>query len=187
MEVISPGKLIPFGSKVYFKATTARIHKQKFEDPAIVGRLVGYETTLGYGLSGTYIVWSLDDFTGIDLHQKANAINRRQIMPHLVKELATVEEGIVFPRKAECERANGTLRGIAEQRLGGILELPAEVGDAIVVVRAVTGGDSWHEDTMHWPRLHVTPRQTRFVPRGTDDGPELSTLDSSRLFVDGNC
>ncbi len=79
------GMLIPFGSKVYFKSSTDRIHKQQFEDLAIVGILAGYETSLGCGWSGTYLVWGLEGFMGIDLHQKLNAINRRHIMPHLMK------------------------------------------------------------------------------------------------------
>ena len=73
------GKLIPFGSKVYFKATTDRVHKQKFEDPAIVGIFAGYETTPWYGWSGAYLVWNLEDFNGVDLHQMSDVINRQQI------------------------------------------------------------------------------------------------------------
>ena len=136
--------MITFGSKVYFKATAERIHKQKVEDPAIVRIFVGYKTALGYGWSGTYLVWNLDDFNGVDLHQRSDVINKRQIMPHIAKKLVITEEAIVCPLKAEYERANGTLEGLAEQRLGGILELPAEAGDATVTVRAVTGGDSLH-------------------------------------------
>ena len=79
------GKLITFGSKVYLKATTERVHTHKLEDLAIVGVCAGCETTLGYGWSGTYLVWNLEDFTGVDLHQGSNAVDRRRIMPHLVK------------------------------------------------------------------------------------------------------
>ena len=31
------GKLVPFGSKVYFRSTTDRVKKQKYEDLAIAG------------------------------------------------------------------------------------------------------------------------------------------------------
>ena len=48
------GKLVPFGSKVYFRSTTDRVKKQKYEDRAIAGVFAGYETTPGYGWSGIY-------------------------------------------------------------------------------------------------------------------------------------
>ncbi len=57
--------------------------------------------------------------------------------------------------QAEYERANGILEGLAEQRLDGILELPAEAGDATVVAHAFAGGDRWHETGRHWFRLRV--------------------------------
>ncbi len=60
--------------------------------------------------------------------------------------MAIVEEGVIFPLKAVLERANGTLEGLAEQQVGGTLELPAEVGHATAVVRACAGGDSWHNN-----------------------------------------
>ncbi len=114
----------------------------------------------------------------------ADVIDKRQIMPHLGKELAIAERGICFPLKGRGqERANGTLEGLAEQQTGRILELPAEAGEATVVVEAVTGGDSWHATKAHWSRLHVVERRERFVPRGTDDGPELSAFDGRHLTI----
>ncbi len=73
-----------------------------------------------------------------------------------------------FRAKAEFEIANGTLEGLADQWIGGLLELLAEVGDATVLARACTGGDSWHETEKHWFCLHAVPRHARFVPPGKD-------------------
>ena len=106
------GKLVPFGSKVFFKSTTDRVKTQKYEDPAIVGVFAGYETTPGYGWSGIYLAWRLEDFAGMDLRQNSHAIARRQLIPYVVRELEIAEEGIVYPLKAEYERVNTTLEGI---------------------------------------------------------------------------
>ena len=86
----------------------------------------------------------------------------------------------MFPFKAEFDRANGMLEGLVEQRTCDLLELTAEVGDATVVAKTVTGGDIWHA-TKFW--LHVVSRRTRCVPCGTDDGPELSPLDVGRIML----
>ena len=102
------GQLVPFGSKVYFISTTDRVKKQKYEDLAIAGVFAGYETTLGYGWSGIYLVWRLEDFAGMDLKQKSHVTARRQLIPYIARELGIAEEGIVYPLKAEYERGNRT-------------------------------------------------------------------------------
>ena len=90
------GNIAPFGSKVFFRSTTDRARKQKFEDPAIVGVFAGYAATLGYGWSGIYLVWRLEDFVDIDFRNKSHAISRRQLLPFIVRELERVEEGVVY-------------------------------------------------------------------------------------------
>ena len=90
------GKLTPFGSKVYFKSTTLRSQKKKFEDSATVGLFAGYEMTPGYGWSRIYLVWKLDDFTNVELRQNSHIINRRLLRLHIVRDLEQHEEGIVL-------------------------------------------------------------------------------------------
>ena len=74
-------------------------------------------------------------------------------------------------------------KGLVEQRLGGILELPAEVGDATVVVKAVTGGYGWHDSAIHWFRLHVVSRRKRFMPCEIGGRPEFSANDAGSLTL----
>ena len=47
----------------------------------------------------------------IDLRPNSLATNRRQMLSFIVRELERIEEGVVFPLKAECERLNTTLEG----------------------------------------------------------------------------
>ena len=68
-----------------------------------MGVFAGYETTLGYGLSGVYLVWKLEDFVHVELRQNSNVINRRLLLPHIVRELERPDEVIVCPLKAEYE------------------------------------------------------------------------------------
>ena len=49
----------------FFKPTTDRTRKHKFEDPAIVSVFAGSEMTTGYGWSGIYLIWRLEDFVNI--------------------------------------------------------------------------------------------------------------------------
>ena len=85
------GKLILLGSKVYFKSTTLRGQKKKFEDSAIVGVYAVYEMRPGYGWSGIYLVWKLEDFTNVELRQNSHIVNRRLLLPHIVRELEQPE------------------------------------------------------------------------------------------------
>ena len=110
------GKLIPFGSRVYFKSTTRRGQKQKFGDSAIVGVFAGYAMTPGYGWSGIYLVWKLEDFTNVEWRQNSHVINIMLLLQHIVRELEQIEEGIVYPLKAEYERVNNTLEGLKSGR-----------------------------------------------------------------------
>ena len=91
-----------------------------------------------------YLVWKLEDFIGANLRQWSFAVSRRQIIPCLVRELVTVEEGIIFPQKAEYERLKCTLAVMNTSEPDTILELPAEAGDAHAVTRVVyCGGRSF--------------------------------------------
>ena len=103
-------------SNVIVRSATERVRKQKFEDPAIVGVYAGYEITLGYRWSGKYLVWRLEDFVDMDLRQNSYAINQRQLLPCIVRELERVEEGVIYPLKAKYERVNATQEGM---KLGG--------------------------------------------------------------------
>ena len=94
------GKLIPCGSKVYVKSTTLRGQKKNFEDSATVGLFAGYETTPSYGWSGIYLVWKLEDFANAELRPNFHIINRKLLLPHIVRELEQLEEGLVYPLKS---------------------------------------------------------------------------------------
>ena len=110
------GKLIPFGSRVYFKSTTLRRSEAEIWGLSDRGVFAGYAMTLGYGWSGIYLVWKLEDFTNVELRQKSHVINRRLLLQHIVRELEQIEEGIVYPLKAEYERVNNTLEGLKSGR-----------------------------------------------------------------------
>ena len=99
------GTLVPFGSNVCCTPTTERTRAHNIEDPRLACVFAGCETTPGYGWSGTRLIWILEDFNGVDLHQRSDVINRQQIMPHLVKKLVIAEEGIVFPLKAKYTKS----------------------------------------------------------------------------------
>ena len=154
------GKLVPFGSKVYFRSTTDRVKKQKYEDLAIAGVFAGYETTPGYGWSGIYLIWRLEDSAGMDLKQNTHVIARRQLIPYIVRELEVAEGGIVYPLKAEYERVNNTLEGIVPGGYSQLLEWPADAGDLDVIAKPIETGDRWFEAEYYWYRLHVTQGQS---------------------------
>ena len=61
------------------------VHTHKFEEPAIPGVVLArYATTPGHGWSGTYLVWKLEDFVGVDMRQGSFAVNRKtnDTVPH---------------------------------------------------------------------------------------------------------
>ena len=175
--------MVPFGSKVFFKSTTDRVKKQKYEDPAIVGVFAGYETTPGYGWSGIYLAWRLEESAGMDLMQNSHVIARRQLVPYVVRELEIAEEGIVYPLKAEYERVNTTLEGIGPGGYSQILEWPADVGELSVVAKPIEVGDRWFEAEYYWYRLHVNPRTRLFTPTTIENGPDLNCLKDMRATL----
>ena len=62
------GKLIPLGAKVIIKPSeTKGDSTSKMEPTSITGVFVGYELASGCRWSGTYMVWSLEEFADIDL------------------------------------------------------------------------------------------------------------------------
>ena len=81
---------------MFKKTTSDRVKKQQCEDLAIVSVFAGYEITSGYGWPGIYFVWGLEDFVDMDLRQNSYAINQRQLLPCIVRELERVEEGTIF-------------------------------------------------------------------------------------------
>ena len=58
-------------------------------------------------------------------------MSRRHLVPFIGKALESVEEGIVFPLKAEYERLNMTLEGSSSGGHVDALEWPAAAGDSL--------------------------------------------------------
>ena len=83
------------------------------------------------------------------------------------------KEGIAFPLKSEYDIANSTLEGLRQTSPPSLLELP-HLEEA--TVRVVPHGDRWIQMGMHWMRIHVTPRDSLYVPLASSDGPDLSLL-----------
>ncbi|MFM7978068.1 MAG: hypothetical protein ACKPKO_02025, partial [Candidatus Fonsibacter sp.] len=98
---------------MYFKPTTERARKLKFEEPVCTGVFAGYQSTPGYSWSGIYIIWKLDDFQNIDLRQYSPIVDRRRIIPYLVRELTIDAGDIFYPLKSEYEMLNNTLEGVS--------------------------------------------------------------------------
>ena len=110
------GKCISFGAKVIFRPTsTTDIPRTKFDPPTSLGVFAGYDLSPGYGRSGVYRVWLLDDFAGWSLERNGPIpTNPRLRKPPRTATLELPPEGIVFPLKAEYDRQNTTLEGLAE-------------------------------------------------------------------------
>ena len=115
------------------------------------------------------MVWSLDEFVGIDLSSKSCLLARKQRKPHKTKAIEMPKEGIVFPLKSEYDIVNSTLEGLRQTRPPSLLELP-HLEEA--TVRVVPHGDRWIQMGMHWMRIHVTPRDSLYVPLASSDGPD---------------
>ena len=97
------------------------------------------------------MVWYLPDLAscGFCWHgpdaKRTHVVDRRQLLPYIVRELETAEEGIVYPLKAEYERRNNTLEGIGSGGHSQLLEWPADAGDLDVIARPIETGDRWFE------------------------------------------
>ena len=104
-------------------------------------------------------------------------INRKLLLPHIVRELEQLEEGLVYPLKAEYERVNNTLEGLRSGVVDDILELPADAGELHVVAKVPDGSDRWHNAGSHWFRIHLSRR----MPSPEDGGPDVVVLSERRV------
>ena len=88
------------------------------------------------------------------------------------------KEGICFPLKSEYDIANSTLEGLRQTSPPSLLELPyLEEATA----RVVPHGDRWIQMGMHWMRIHITPRDSLYIPSASVDGPDLALLSDNRI------
>ena len=154
--------LFPLVQKVFIKPSeTKGDATSKMEPTSIVGVFAGSELSSGCRWSGIDMVWSLEEFVGIDLSSKSSLLARRQRKPHKTKTIEMPKEGIVFPLKSEYDIANSTLQGPRQTSPPSLLELP-HLEEA--TVRVVPHGDRWIHMGRHWMRTHVTPRDSLYTP-----------------------
>ena len=108
-----PGELIPLGTKVYFKPSTAREIEQdhKFDPDAIPGIFAGYMIGTGMNWSRKYKVWAMSDFATQNLAYDAERPVKKLMAPHITEKLF-IEDAIEFPLKSEYEKINSTLEGM---------------------------------------------------------------------------
>jgi hypothetical protein len=146
------------------------------EPTSIAGVFAGYELYSGCRWSGIYMVWSLEEFTDIDLSSKSSLLARKQRKRHKTKAIEMPKEGICFPLKSESDHANSTLEGLRQTSPPSLFELP-KLEEA--TVRVVPHGDRWIHMGMHWMRIHMTPRDSLYIHLASVDGPDLALLTPS--------
>ena len=127
------------------------------------------------------MVWTLEEFAGMDLSTKSSILSRRSRRPHKTKVVNMPDEGIRFPLKSEYDRANNTLEGIRQSTPPSALELPSADDLEGVAVRVLPAGDRWVRLGRHWMRVHTLPRNMACAPQLEEDGPDLSTLLDVRI------
>ena len=90
------------------------VYKDKqstWEDRSRPGVFAGYEMKPGYEWSGRYLVWDLDAFQNANLFATTKKCMVNHNDPHGVMRIRMPVEGIRFPLKEACLKANDTLEG----------------------------------------------------------------------------
>ena len=134
------GLRLPFGCEVIFKpVVTKKIDRRlrkKWGPAGSPGIFAGYEMKPGYGWTGRYKCWSLNEVLGVNMVTSVARFSKRLCDPHTSEVVKLPNNGeIRFPLKAEYDYVNFTVEGMqkkadkAEREHGNLEELKISIGD----------------------------------------------------------